>query len=635
MKRTNLSLFIGLFYTAISFSQDYNFNINLIPEPLKIDANAVIRFEDVSIEIKSQREMTVKIEKAVTIYNKFADGFSNFSIHYDKRRIIKNVSAFIFDSSGKEIKKIKRRDFKDYSAYDGISLYNDGRLLNYNYTPISYPYTIYYKYEIKTSNTAFINKWIPIKGYNQCVQKSKFTIKYPSGILLRKSEKNFNGYDINRNEGSETLSYDVSDILAINYEPNGPLFIDFVPNVKLGVNKFNLEGVDGEANNWKEFGKWYYDNLIKSTLDLSETTKEKIRNLTANISDPIEKAKVVYNFVQKKVRYISVQVGIGGFKPMLASDVDILGYGDCKGLTNYTAALLKEVGISSYHTLVHANNKIDFDEHVASPEGNHMILYVPIGNNDIWLECTSQIKSFSEIGDFTDDRDVLIITSDGGEIKHTRIYEADENLQLTKGKYLIDSLGTISAMVSIESFGIQYDNHLGRYDGKTKKQLDVSFKRYLSNINNLKFSKIEVFNNKKEAKYEENLEFNAMDYSSFSGNQVLIPINAFNKNLFVPKRVRNRKLPVRISSGFIDIDEVEINLPSSYEVEYMPENVDVKSKFGNYSIEISKIDERTYNYKRVFKMKEGKYPKDDYNSYRSFRKKIAKYDNSKIILIKK
>lgn len=635
MKRTILSLFVGLFCIAISYSQDYNFNTNLIPELLNIDANAVIRFEDVSIEIKSQREMTVKIEKAVTIYNKFADGFSNLSIHYDKRKTIKNVSAFIYDSSGNKIKKIKSGDFKDYSAYDGISLYNDGRVLNYDYTPISYPYTIHYKYEIKTSNTAFINKWIPIKGYYQSVQNSKFTIKYPSDILLRKSEKNFEGFNIKLNEDSETLSYNVSNISAINYEPNAPLFLNFVPNVKLGVNKFNLEGVDGEANNWKEFGKWYYENLIKNTLDLSETTKEKIRKLTAGISDPIEKAKVVYNFVQNKVRYISVQVGIGGFRPMLAGDVDNLGYGDCKGLTNYTAALLKEVGIDSYHTLIHADDKIDFDEHVASPEGNHMILYVPIANKDIWLECTSQIKSFSEIGDFTDDRDGLIIAPEGGEIKHTRIYKTDENLQFTKGRYLIDSLGTISAIVSIESFGTQYDNHLGKYDGKTKKQLDVSFKRYLSNINNLKFSKIEVYNNKKEAIYKENLEFKAVDYSSVSGNQVLIPINAFNKNLYVPKRVRNRKLPVQILRGFVDVDEVEIKLPRSYELEYMPENVEIKTKFGNYSIEISKIGNDTYNYKRVLKIEGGKYPKDDYNSYRSFRKKIAKYDNSKIILIKK
>ena len=58
-----------------------------------------------------------------------------------------------------------------------------------------------------------------------------------------------------------------------------------------------------------------------------------------NETDPIEKAKIVYKYMQEKTRYISVQVGIGGFKPMLAKDVDRLGYGDCKALSNYTKAL--------------------------------------------------------------------------------------------------------------------------------------------------------------------------------------------------------------------------------------------------------------------------------------------------------
>uniref|UniRef100_UPI0035678271 DUF3857 domain-containing protein n=1 Tax=Lutibacter sp. TaxID=1925666 RepID=UPI0035678271 len=604
------------------------------PENLKIDANSMILFEDISIEMKSQSEMVIKVEKAITIYNKLADHYADVSVHYDKRKSIRSISAYIYDVFGNEEKKIRRSDFKDYSAYDGISLHNDGRLLHYDYTPTSYPYTIYYKYEVKTSNTAFINRWIPISGYFQSIQNSKFTIKYPLDVTLRKSEKNFNNLPIKIKEIHGLLSYEISEIPAIKYESYAPLFFNIVPNVKLGVNKFNLEGVDGEANNWSEFGKWYYDNLIESTLDLQEATKRKIKDLTSNVSEPIEKAKIVYEYVQNKVRYISVQVGIGGFKPMQANDVDNLGYGDCKALTNYTAALLKEVGIPSYHTLIHADNKIDFDEKVASPEGNHMILYVPISNQDIWLECTSQKNPFSEIGDFTDDRDALIVTPEGGIIKHTKIYKTEENLQFTKGSYSIDNLGTITAQVIIESSGTQYGDNLQKYDGESPKELDVLFKKYLSNINNIKFSKIEVFNNKKDFKYEETLEFSASNYSSTIGDQLLIPINAFNKNTDVPKRIRNRKLPFEISSGFIDIDEIEIKLPVLYSVEYIPENIELKSEFGLYTITFTKVVQNTYIYKRTLKIDKCKFPKENYEAYRSFKKDIQKYDNLKIILKK-
>ena len=74
--------------------------------------------------------------------------------------------------------------------------------------------------------------------------------------------------------------------------------------------------------NWLEFGKWYYDTLIKDGLELPESTKQKMIELTSVTQDSVEKARIVYSYVQEKVRYISVQVGIGGFKPMLANEVD-------------------------------------------------------------------------------------------------------------------------------------------------------------------------------------------------------------------------------------------------------------------------------------------------------------------------
>ena len=634
MIKNNLLVLFVLLFSSPFFAQDDNFNVLLIPENLKEDANSIVRLENISIDMKSQNEMIVVTERAVTIYNKLADDIANIRLDYDKRRSIKSVTAIVYDAFGNEVKKIKKRDFKDYSAYDGISLYNDGRLLYYDHTPTSYPYTIYYKYEVKTSNTAFINRWIPVRGYYQSVEKASFSLKYPLDVIVKKSERNFTDFAITVNENPGRISYKIDKVPAIKYESYAPLFYDVFPNVKLGVNKFNLEGVDGEANNWSDFGKWYYDNLIKYNLNLKEETREKIKALTANVDDPIEKAKIVYEYVQNKVRYISVQVGIGGFKPMPATYVDDLGYGDCKALTNYTASLLKEVGIESYHTLVYANDKIDMDAKVASPEGNHMILYVPISGQDIWLECTSQKSPFAEIGDFTDDRDALVITPEGGILKHTKVYKVEENFQFTKGAYEIDGNGTIKATVLIKSSGTQYGDNLQKYDGKSQKDLDILFKNYLSNINNIKFSKIEVLNNKDKSRFEEHLEFNATDYVSFSGAQLLMPINAFNKMTSVPKRVRNRKLPFEISSGFLDIDEVEIKLPTAYHIFYIPENVEIKSKFGTYSMELIKIDEQTYNYKRKFKLEEGKFPKEEYDAYRNFIKKIRKYDNLKIVLNK-
>ncbi len=629
----NTSLFFIFLYLT-SYSQNSHFSVLTLPDSLVTDANSVVQFEDVSIEIKSQREMLVHVKKAITILNKLDEEYADITIHYNKRRKIKNLEAHVYDATGREIKKIKKNDFKDYSAYDGFSLYNDGRLLYYDHTPVAYPFTISYSYDIQSSNTAFIRRWVPVKSYHQSVRKAVFSIRYPLDITLRKSEKNFENFNISTTERAGILRYELKNIPAIKYEPYSPYLLNIIPNVKLGINKFNLEGVDGVADNWKEFGKWYYDNLIKNTLALPESAKSRIKTLTAGVTNPVEKARIVYEFVQNKVRYISIQVGIGGFKPMLASQVDNLGYGDCKALTNYTASLLNEVGIKSYHTLIYGSDKRDIDATVAAPEGNHMILYVPINNQDFWLECTSQKSPFSELGNFTDDRDALVIMPEGGVLKHTRVYKVEENLQYTKGSYSVDETGAISAAITIESSGTQYDDNLGKYDGKSKKELDVLFKEYLSDINNISFSEITVVNNKKDAKFEEKLVFSATDYASFSGDHMLLPLNAFNRNTYVPKRVRHRELPFEIKGSYLDIDEIEISLPETFQITYLPESVNLTSKFGTYEVHIEKTKENSFLYKRTLKIVAGNYEKEDYEAYRKFRKKVKKYDNLKMILTK-
>ncbi|MDX1828808.1 MAG: DUF3857 domain-containing transglutaminase family protein [Lutibacter sp.] len=636
MKRNKYSIVLLLLITISSYSQNNIFSVLNIPENLRKNANSIVQKDESLVTMDSQTSYTLKSQQIVTVLNKLGDDNALIALYYDKSRQIKNVVVYIYDAFGNEIKKIKRKDFKDVSAYDGFSLYNDGRYLYYKYIPLSYPYTIHSIIEIKSENTAGIPSWRAIDGYNQSVQLSKFTFRYPLDVKLNKKEYNFNGFDVKSNAINGEISYEVKNIPAIKKEPYAPSFRKIIPYVRLSVNKFNLEGVKGIANNWKEFGKWYYDNLIQGTQALPVATKEKIKNLTSGTNDTIEKAKIIYNYVQNKVRYISVQVGIGGYKPMLSSDVDRLGYGDCKALTNYTSALLNVVGIKAYPTLIYAGEeeKRSIDAQVASPQGNHMILNLPINNKNIWLECTSQKVPFGEIASFTDDRDALVLTPNGGEVKHTRVYTAEDNMQQTNGNMIIDDKGNLKAQLTIKSTGTQYDYHLGKYDGETPKELDVSLKKYFSNINNIHLSKAEVANKKKEAIYKEDIAFEASDYASFTDSQMLIKINAFNRRSTVPKRIRNRKLPFEITNGYKDVDSINVQLPKALKVNYIPEKVELKNKFGEYVMELKKIDETHYLYVRKLKILGGLFPKEMYDSYRKFIKQIRKYDNTKIILTK-
>ena len=141
-------------------------------------------------------------------------------------------------------------------------------------------------------------------------------------------------------------------------------------------------------------GKWFYDEILYGTTDLPEETKIKIKNLVGNEKDPLKIAEIVYKYMQEKTRYVSIQEGIGGWKPMLAKDVDKLGYGDCKALTNYTRALLDAVGVVSYYTRLYGEtDKKEIYADIVSFQSNHVILAIPDKSNYVWLECTNQTSA--------------------------------------------------------------------------------------------------------------------------------------------------------------------------------------------------------------------------------------------------
>ncbi|MNQ15663.1 hypothetical protein D3C85_286370 [compost metagenome] len=634
MKNLFCALFLFLFI-ANSSAQKNIYPIFSIPDSLTQNANAVLRLDQMDIVIASQRSMNIKRQRVVSVLNE--KGLKDIDAYqrYDKNGSIKIIEAVVYDAMGNEIKKIKRKDFTDRSAVDGITIFSDNRILYFDYTPISYPFTIAYNCEYQTSTTAAIPSWYPVEGYFISVEKSILNVTCPQALGFRKKESLLSNFSIQKTVETDTqLSYVASNIPAQKLEDYSPIFTKIYPRVMMGLEYFNLEGVDGNAKDWKEYGKWFSEKILAGTTVLPEETKNKIKALVGDEKDPIKKAKIVYKYVQEKSRYVSIQVGIGGFKPMLAQDVDRLGYGDCKALSNYTRALLSTVGVPSYYTELYGDkNPIDMEEDFFSIQGNHVILCVPDGDKYVFLECTSQNNPFGYQANFIDDRNVIVIKPDGAEVIKTKNYESSENTQKSKGFYNIDQNGAFSGKIVMVSQGSQYGSkeRVLRFQPEEKER---HYKSYWSNINNLKLEKIAFSDDKENISFTENIQLNAVNYGNISGNKIIFTVDAFNQNKENVRRIRNRKNPFQVLHGYVDTDEIEINLPEGFTVEFLPSNYELKGKFGEYKTEIIKKENNKLTYKRSMFLNKGKYTNKEYDEYRLFMEQVSRNDNAKIILTK-
>ncbi|SEC30602.1 protein of unknown function [Tenacibaculum sp. MAR_2009_124] len=617
------------------FSQELNLQALLIPEELKINADAVLRLADQKITISAVDEMLVSKKRIVTVLNKRGNRHIRGYAHYNADTKIKKLSAIIYDGFGEKIKKYSKNDFKDVSAVSGGTLYSDSRVKYLEYTPTSYPYTVVFEFEYQNSSTGFIPRWLPLEGFNIAIQKSIYQLLNPLNIQFAKKEIGFEGYKVKRITDNHQLHYEVLSQNAIKAESLSIPFEEYTPFLIISMNEYALKGVKGQAKNWKEFGKWRYEYLKNGNDQLSESIISEIQDLVKGVENPINRAKKVYQYVQNKTRYISIQEDIGGWVPIPATEVHKSGYGDCKGLTNYTKALMDAANVKSYYSVVWAGRpKKNVFKDFPSMQGNHIILNIPEEDgNDIWLECTSQTLPFGYLGDFTDDRDLLVITPEGGIIKRTPSYK-DSSFQNTRANVKLLKNGNLTTSLNIKSTGNQY-NYAYDVESYTEKELEKHYKEYVWDYNNnLELVSTEFNNDKETVEFTEKIELSIENFATVSESNYLFKPNILNRNTNIPDRYRNRKMPLKLKFSFTDKDEYHIELPQEYQLSLLPETKEIKNKFGHYKASLERVDDKTIKYKREFSLTEGVFPKEDYKLYRKFIKSVARYDNQRIELTK-
>lgn len=597
------------------------------------NSNSVVLEEVMDIDARNIRKMKITTRRVVAVLNKLGIGDTRAYEFYNENSRIKKIEAEVYDAFGNRTARFKKKDFLDASR-SGENMYADSRIMYLDYTPTSYPYIMVFESEIETGDSALIPDYHLLYGYAESVQKSEMTIHYNLESKVRFQGKNLEGHAISISETPGKLTIQAENIPAFRHEEHSPPESDIFPYVLLTFDSFQLKNVMASVSNWQDFGLWMDRALLADVNEIPEKTIAEVHRLIENETTQEAKARKIYQYVQDKVRYVSIQIGIGGWKPMPASDVDKLGYGDCKALTNYTKALLDAVGIPSYYTIVYAGEtQQDIDEDFASLQGNHVILGIPDGENITWLECTSQKTPYGYIGSFTDDRNVIMITPQGGKLIRTKSYEAEENTQITHAKVEINSAGEVRTAFESTSNGLQYgEKYL--LEKRKESEIDTYYKNRWSHINGFIIGEYEFLNNRENIQFTEILTMNLPIYTTSVGEDFLFAPNVFNRISEVPPQYTNRKQKLKINRGYIDEDFISIEISPEMRVEKLPDSVSIEKPFGTYNMSLFKVTDTYISYHRKLHLKKGEYSPEDYESFRLFLREVSQADRLKILLTK-
>lgn len=615
---------------------DLKYPVSEIPTELTIGMYAVIREQSEEYEIQSKTKARLKVKKVITILNNKAKDYATLFVGYDKNIQVDYINAMVYDSVGKLIKKLKNSEIIDRSAISGYSLYEDNRIKIADLSQVVYPYTIEFEYQLYKKVLYSIPGFTLYSDDEISSQVLNYTLVFPPSMTPR--YQLFNIKEPIRTilvDQREKLNWTFKNIIPVKFEKMSLPINRVVPNIAVAPAEFEFDGYKGNMSTWKEIGQW--QNLLNQGRDnLPLDTKAKVKELTKNLKSDREKAEALYEYMQSKTRYVSIQLGIGGFQPFDAQTVDQNGYGDCKALSNYMVALLKEAGIKGHYTWVYGGEGMKY----ISPDFpmdyfNHIIVAIPQKKDTIWLECTSQTIPFGFLGDFTANRYALLVTEDGGKLVKTPRYSAEQNLQISTLQVSLSTGGDATIIISKANSGLQSENQ-GLRDiaannlEEQKKWLERAFEIPSYNVKTVQLN--QTGNEIPTVHLSATLE--ARKYAAVSGKRLFFMPNIINKYSSIPEKAETRRTPVLRKMAFIDIDTITFIIPEPFQPEYLPGSISHKSKFGEYEAHFKK-DQNKLVYIRRLRMNDGEFAPELYSELLAFLKAINKADNTKLVFVNK
>jgi hypothetical protein len=617
------------FVIAFSLASEHDFTAKAIPAALKGNSNAVVRFRDVILEIKSARKAVYSVHHAVTILKNEAADNAILLVHYDEFSKIRKLRGIVYDENGKKVEQIEWDHFFDISAISGSSTFEDGRVIASIPKYRTVPFTIEYNYEIDYSGILDYPDFYLLNDFNTAMEQATLTVYVPDSIGFRYFLKNTEVKpDVQKQKSTEVWSWNFSNVMPVREEPFCPSIQEISPAVMLAPLSFRLDKRWGSGDTWKSYGAWCYD-LIKGRDGLGEESIRKIGEMVAGITDTLEKIRTLYGYMQNRTRYTSVQIGIGNWQPAPATEVDRVGYGDCKALTNYMKAILKAAGIESVYTLVRSG--VDSPDLIAdfpASQFNHVILCVPLKKDTVWLECTSQVTPAGYLGSFTDNRYVLMVRESGGYLGRTPVYDQSVNFLNTASRVKLQEDGSAIMEVVRSYNGLFYDKtyKLLQLD-ETDKKIRIAESISASNFVLLGFALREYRSSL--PRIDETLNLSIRKMGVQAGGMMLLLPNQLTREEDLASQVINRNNPVEIKRSTLKTDTVYIQLPDGFAISGNNLSQSVSSKFGEYRSATSS-DGNTIRYVRSLLVYKGVYTRELYEDFLGFFEKVSVADNKKI-----
>jgi hypothetical protein len=610
-------------------------------------ADAVLLYSEKNVTVVSADKMKTTVRRAYRILRPGGREYGELGIPFNSHDKITAIHGWSIPAEGRDY-EVKDKDALEVAVpkVEGSELITDVRF-KFLRIPAADPGNVVgYEYEEEEQPMVLQDIWsfqahVPVR-------ESHYSLQLPPGWEFKTLWMNHPEIPPVQNAG--TQQWVVSDVKGIRREEEmppieavvGQMVVFFFPSGGAPSNAFT---------NWQQMGHWY-SNLANGRRDASPELKQEVARLTASSPTLLSKMQAIAQFVQHDIRYVAIELLVGGWQPHSAAEVYAHRYGDCKDKATLMSSMLHEIGIESYYVLINTKRGSVGEGSPARAQFNHAILAIRVPDSIqaasliavrknaqqgrlLFFDPTNDLTPFGEISGDLQANYGLLVGPDGGDLVELPMESPSTNAIERTGIFTLDSAGTLHGDVKEMRVGDRAASE--RWALRTVAQDADRIKPIESllagSLPSFHISKATVVNFQlTDQPFGFTYSFSAENYAKTAGDLLLVrPRILGTKTQALMETKEPRQFPVEFRAPVQDTDQFDIAVPAGYVVDDLPPPVDMDYSFASYHSKTQVVG-NTLRYTRTFEIKELSVPVSEADDLKKFYRFIATDERNTAVL---
>jgi hypothetical protein len=417
---------------------------------------------------------------------------------------------------------------------------------------------------------------------------------------------------------------------------------------RMTVRYSSSEIPDGDAL-WANIGNWYYNLEAPESeggSDLATAAKA-----AAGDGDYMARLSKIADFMQQQIRYVGVEIGIGGKQAHPAEQVFQKRFGDCKDKATLMISMLDAVGIRATWVMVDADRGV-VDPGAPSEYGNHMIaaIEIPKGYENPRLQAVVTAKTgkrylifdptnpYVPVGQLPEyEQGGYGLLMDGKESQVIGFPVLDPDLAKTErtAKFELAPDGTLKGDITVTRSGAAAMAWRGRLSMTSDKEQRQLMERGLQQDFSTFTLNTESAQNVKQLDQPLEMQYTvtAPLYAKGAGTLLLVRPRVVG-TVAEALDDKPRHVPISFPTGVGTWrDSFDVKIPAGYTVDDLPDPVNVDVGFASYHSEV-KAQGDTLHYTRQYTLKKVQIDAGEYAALHKLEGQITSDENSNAVLKK-